>query len=168
MMMTMMMIADHVDVICVVKSLFPRARCITEANHEWSELIHVGCCVLCRVDALYSFFIQWSPNVTGDGEVNVNDRGFVVLGSADSGAPATDGSELPRTNHPGRKWHVRCCSRLFHWSSLNTWLMMLLSLVCQPTVHVNKQLSCLRETAQRSELFGYICIQLFYTLLIRH
>ena len=62
---------------------------------------------LCRVDALYSFFIQWSPNVTGDGEVDVNDRGFVVLGSADSGAPTTDSTELPPANHPGRNWHVR-------------------------------------------------------------
>ena len=63
--------------------------------------------LLCRVDAMYSFFIQWSPNVTGDGEVDVNDRGFVVLRSADSGAPATDSTELPPTNHPGREWHVR-------------------------------------------------------------
>jgi len=67
--------------------------------------------LMCRVDALYSFFVQWSPNVTGDGEVSVNDRGFVVLQSADSGsdgaAPATtDSTELAPTNHPGRVWHV--------------------------------------------------------------
>jgi len=69
---------------------------------------------LCRVDALYSFFVRWSPNVTGDGEVSVNDRGFVVLqAAADTGAPAaaaaaTDSAatELPPTNHPGRVWHV--------------------------------------------------------------
>jgi len=62
--------------------------------------------LLCRVDSLYSFFIQWSPNVSGDGEFDVNDRGFVVLGSADSAATTTDGSEQPPTSRPGRKWHV--------------------------------------------------------------
>lgn len=62
--------------------------------------------MLCRVDALYSFFVQWSPNVSGDGQVSVNDRGFVVLGSAESGAAATDNTELPLSNHPGRVWHV--------------------------------------------------------------
>jgi len=62
--------------------------------------------LLRRVDALYSFFVRWSPSVSGDGHVNVNDRGFVVLGSAESGAPTTDSAELPPTNHPGREWHV--------------------------------------------------------------
>ena len=59
-----------------------------------------------RVDALYSFFIQWSPNVSGDGEFDVNDRGFVVLGSADSGATKTDAAEPRSTNYPASKWHV--------------------------------------------------------------
>ena len=68
---------------------------------------------MCRVDALYSFFVQWSPNVTGDGEVSVSDRGFVVLQSADSAAPATDSTELPPTNHPGRVWHVSSTLPLF-------------------------------------------------------
>jgi len=101
---------------------------------------------VCRVDAMYSFFIQWSPNVTGDGEVDVNDRGFVVLRSADSGAPTTDSTELPPTNHPGREWHVR--------SSLIICVDALLPSIA--AIHSDMKLGCCRETALCSVLFRHV------------
>jgi len=98
----------NISVACVRVVEFGTNRVVTQTRGSVDERS-----LLCRVDALYSFFIQWSPNVSGDGEFDVNDRGFVVLGSADSGAPTTDGAEERPTNHPGRKWHVSSVLVLF-------------------------------------------------------
>ena len=35
---------------------------------------------LCRVDHLYAFFVQWSPDIYGgDDEIDPKERGFVVI-----------------------------------------------------------------------------------------
>ena len=39
----------------------------------------------CRVDHLYAFFVQWSPDIYGsEEEIDPRERGFVVLDDSDT------------------------------------------------------------------------------------
>ena len=58
------------------------------------------CLCLCRVDELYAFFIQWSPNISAD------DEGFVVVNKNIS-SPTTE-PRLLRSASISKDWEVRC------------------------------------------------------------
>ena len=65
-------------------------------------------CLHFRVDPLYAFFVQWSPNIYGgDDEIDPTERGFVMIND-DEEEEELDESGLPSLRRQMSKdWEVR-------------------------------------------------------------
>ena len=50
------------------------------SHNATDSLPHLLCWYICRVDPLYAFFVQWSPEIYGgEDEIDPKERGFVVI-----------------------------------------------------------------------------------------